>query len=78
MTKRGCLWGVAIFGILVLFRGLLGCFYTVHQTKQVIITQFVQTSGAKLITEPGLHLKLPFIQEVNEIDKRFLNGTGRR
>src|SRR6202030_3065340 len=27
-------------------------------------------------TEPGLHLKLPFIQEVNRIDKRFLEWDG--
>src|SRR5437762_8009145 len=75
MTKRGCLWGLAIFGILVLFRALLGCFYTVHQTQQVIITQFGKPVGEP-ITEPGLHLKLPFIQEVNRIDKRFLEWDG--
>jgi membrane protease subunit HflC len=27
-------------------------------------------------TEPGLHFKLPFIQEVNRIDKRFLEWDG--
>src|SRR5437762_7322000 len=75
MTKRGCLWGLAIFGILVLFRALLGCFYTVHQTQQVIITQFGKPVGEPT-TEPGLHLKLPFIQEVNRIDKRFLEWDG--
>src|SRR5438067_11354970 len=75
MTRRGCLWGLAIFGILVLFRALLGCFYTVHQTQQVIITQFGKPVGEPT-TEPGLHLKLPFIQEVNRIDKRFLEWDG--
>src|SRR5438045_8306871 len=75
MTRRGCLGGLAIFGILVLFRALLGCFYTVHQTQQVIITQFGKPVGDP-ITEPGLHLKLPFIQEVNRIDKRFLEWDG--
>src|SRR5256886_5409111 len=75
MTRRGCLWGLAIFGILVLFRAVLGCFYTVHQTQQVIITQFGKPVGEPT-TEPGLHLKLPFIQEVNRIDKRFLEWDG--
>src|SRR5438045_4471458 len=75
MTRRGCLGGLAIFGILVLFRALLGCFYTVHQTQQVIITQFGKPVGEPT-TEPGLHLKLPFIQEVNRIDKRFLEWDG--
>src|SRR5256886_7013610 len=75
MTRRGCLWGLAIFGILVLFRAVLGCFYTVHQTQQVIITQFGKPVGDPT-TEPGLHLKLPFIQDVNRIDKRFLEWDG--
>ena len=75
MNKRGCLWMVAVAGILVLFRAVLGCFYTVNQTEQVIITQFGQPQGEP-ITEPGLHLKLPFIQEVNRIDKRFLEWDG--
>jgi modulator of FtsH protease HflC len=75
MTKRGCLIGLSILVVLVFFRAVLGCFYTVHQTKQVIITQFGKPIGEP-ITEPGLHLKLPFIQEVNEIDKRFLEWDG--
>ena len=75
MTKRGCLIGLSILVVLVLFRAVLGCFYTVHQTKQVIITQFGKPVDEP-ITEPGLHLKLPFIQEVNEIDKRFLEWDG--
>src|SRR5205814_5851078 len=28
------------------------------------------------ITEPGLHFKLPIIQEINRIDKRFLEWDG--
>src|SRR3954453_19695512 len=75
MNKRGCLWLVTIFAVIFLFRVLLGCFYTVHQTQQVIITQFGKPVGEPT-TEPGLHLKLPFIQEVNRIDKRFLEWDG--
>lgn len=49
--------------------------YTVNQTEQVIITQFGRAVGEP-ITEPGLHLKLPFVQQVNRIDKRYLAWDG--
>jgi modulator of FtsH protease HflC len=75
MNKRGCLWFFGVFLAIVVLRGLLGCFYAVHQTEQVIITQFGKPIGEPT-TDPGLHLKLPFIQEVNRIDKRFLEWDG--
>lgn len=75
MNKRGCLWLLVIAGALLVFRGLLGCFYVVHQIEQVIVTQFGKPVGEP-IGEPGLHFKLPFIQEVNRIDKRFLEWEG--
>src|SRR5712671_2692148 len=75
MSKRGCLWIIAVVGVLILFRAVLGCFYTVKQTEQVIVTQFGKPVGEP-ITNPGLHFKLPFIQEVNRIDKRFLEWDG--
>lgn len=75
MSKRGCLWAVAIAGVFLLMRLFLGCFYTVHQTEQVIITQFGKPVGDPS-TEPGLHFKLPLIQDVNRIDKRFLEWDG--
>src|ERR1700720_4827112 len=75
MNKRGCLWLVSIVLALALLRALQGCFFAVHQTEQVIITQFGKPVGEP-ITDPGLHLKLPIIQEVNRIDKRFLEWDG--
>src|SRR4051794_37011162 len=75
MNKRGCLWALIIFGVFLAFRLVLGCFYTVHQTEQVIITQFGKPVGEPE-TEPGLQFKLPLIQEVNRIDKRFLEWDG--
>ena len=45
MNKRGCLWMLVIAVALLLFRGLLGCFYAVHQTEQVIVTQFGKPVG---------------------------------
>jgi len=49
--------------------------YTVAETQQVVITQFGEPIG-KPIDEPGLHVKLPFVQEVNVFDKRWLEWDG--
>jgi membrane protease subunit HflC len=49
--------------------------YTVNEAEQVIVTQFGQPLGEP-ITQPGLHFKVPFIQEVNRIEKRFLEWDG--
>jgi modulator of FtsH protease HflC len=75
MSKRGCLTLLSMALALVILWALLGCFYAVYQTEQVIITQFGKPVGDP-ITEPGLHFKLPMIQDVNRIDKRFLEWDG--
>src|ERR1700676_3056804 len=75
MNKRGCLTLLAIVLVLVVLRIFLGCFFAVYQTEQVILTQFGKPVGDP-ITDPGLHFKLPIIQEVNRIDKRFLEWDG--
>lgn len=75
MNKRGCLVAVAIFGAFLALRLILSCFYAVDQTEQVIVTQFGKPIGEPT-TEPGLHFKVPLIQEVNRIDKRFLEWDG--
>lgn len=49
--------------------------YILDETKQAIITEFGKpVSGT--ISNPGLHFKVPFIQEVNYFDKRFLEWDG--
>src|SRR3989449_8573569 len=75
MNARGCLTVFSIALAFVVLRVLLGCFFAVYQTEQVIITQFGKPIGEP-ITEPGLHFKLPIIQEINRIDKRFLEWDG--
>ncbi len=50
-------------------------FYTVAETEQVVITQFGRPIG-RPITQAGLHFKLPFVQEVNVFDKRWLEWDG--
>ena len=41
----------------------------------MIITRFGEPVGVA-ITDPGLHIKIPFIQRVNYFDKRFLEWDG--
>jgi len=49
--------------------------FTVDQTEQVIITQFGKPVGEP-ITDPGLHFKIPFTQQINSFDKRYLAWDG--
>jgi membrane protease subunit HflC len=51
--------------------------YVVEEIEQVVITQFGKPVGAPVI-EPGLKLKVPFVQDVNRFDKRFLEWDGER
>jgi membrane protease subunit HflC len=45
--------------------------FTVHQTQQVLITQFGEPK--RVVREPGLNVKVPFIQTVIGFDRRLLD-----
>jgi modulator of FtsH protease HflC len=47
-----------------------GTFFTVDQTSQALVVRLGQP--VRIITEPGLNLKVPFIDSVIYIDKRIL------
>lgn len=49
--------------------------YTVSEVEQMIITQFGKPVGEP-VTTAGLKVKLPFVQDVNPIDKRVLEWDG--
>ena len=49
--------------------------YITNEAQQVIITQFGRPVG-EVVTEAGLHAKLPFIQQANYFEKRFLEWDG--
>ncbi|HEU4618441.1 MAG TPA: protease modulator HflC [Gammaproteobacteria bacterium] len=49
--------------------------FIVDQAEQAIIVQFGEPKGG-VITEPGLHWRLPFVQEVRRFDKRLLAWDG--
>ena len=54
---------------------LMSSAYTVSEVEQAIITQFGRPVGDP-VTSAGLKFKVPFIQEVNLIDKRVLEWDG--
>ena len=66
---------LALIPIILLFWAAYVCSYVVEETDQVIITQFGKPIGDPQ-TEAGLHWKVPFIQEINRIEKRFLPWDG--
>ena len=53
----------------------LSSIYTVSETEQVIRTEFGRPVGG-VINQPGLHVKLPLIQDVHRFDKRWLEYDG--
>ena len=60
--------------VLILFMGFLnftGAFFVVQEWKQVIVLQFGEPR--KVITEPGLKFKIPFIQDAIFFERRMLN-----
>ncbi len=60
----------AVVAAAVAITGLSSVF-TVDMTQQAMVLQFGDPK--QVISEPGLHVKLPFVQNVVYIDKRVLN-----
>jgi modulator of FtsH protease HflC len=50
---------------------VLSALFTVHQTQQALVLQFGDPK--RVVTEPGLHFKLPFVQNAVYIDRRVLD-----
>lgn len=57
--------------LIVLFVFVFNSFFIVNQWNQAIVFQFGE--AVRTIKDPGLKVKLPFIQEVRNFDKRILN-----
>jgi len=66
---------VTIVVTLVLIIAALNATFIVDESNQAIITQFGRPVGDP-INEPGVHLKIPFIQDIQYFDKRFLEWDG--
>jgi membrane protease subunit HflC len=65
---------VIIFALIIGF-GLYASAYVVNENQQVIVTRMGKPVR-KPITDPGINFKVPFVEEANYFDKRFLEWDG--
>src|SRR5690625_329944 len=69
-TKR-----ILLLAILLFVAGLASqMLYVINEYDQAVVLQF--GSPKRTVREPGLHVKLPFIQNVLRFDKRVLTADG--
>ncbi|MBU1745196.1 MAG: protease modulator HflC [Proteobacteria bacterium] len=54
---------------------LFSAFYTLEEGQQAVIVQFGRPVG-ETVTEAGMHMKVPFIQDVRRFEKRLLVWDG--
>ncbi|MBI2707457.1 MAG: protease modulator HflC [Proteobacteria bacterium] len=57
--------------LLVLFGILMGSLFIVQQTQQTLVLEFGKL--IRVIKEPGLYFKIPFLQNVRSYDNRILD-----
>jgi membrane protease subunit HflC len=64
---------VAVIGALIVFAAIaaIGALFTVYQTQQALVVRFGEP--IRIITEPGLHVKIPLVDTVIYINKRILD-----
>ncbi|MBI2585794.1 MAG: protease modulator HflC, partial [Rhodospirillales bacterium] len=64
---------LAVLGVVVIAAGitLSSALFTVHQTKQALVLQF--GNPIRVEREPGLKIKMPFIQNVEYYERRILD-----
>lgn len=63
--------GLVLLGIVLVYDG----FFIVEEGKQVVITQFGAPVGDP-VTDAGIHIKMPFIQQIEEFEKKILIWDG--
>ena len=69
MNRSALTIGLILFGIVAVVAYLT--LFTVDQTQQALVLEFGKPK--REITDPGLHYKVPFIQNVEYFDKRILD-----
>ncbi len=62
-------WRRAALGILAAVLVIRSCFFAVDVTETAVVTQF--GNPVKVVLEPGLKLKAPFIHQVRKFDARL-------
>lgn len=73
--KRITLWILGLIALVIII-SLNSAGYIIDEREQVVITQFGRP--IKLIKKHGLHLKIPFIQEVNYFPIQILEWDGKQ
>jgi membrane protease subunit HflC len=68
--KRGLLWAVGA-GLVVAGIVVTNVFFIVNQTEEALVLQFGQPR--RVVRQPGLDIKWPFIENVIYYDKRLLD-----
>jgi membrane protease subunit HflC len=66
--------GLGLLAVAILIV-VAGTCYTLEEGQQAVIVQFGRPVGTP-VTEAGLHLKLPFVQDVRRFEKRLLIWDG--
>jgi membrane protease subunit HflC len=60
-----------VVGLIVAAALLSFSVYTLSETQQVVVTQLGKP--IRVVKDPGIHLKIPFLQQVNYFDDRLLD-----
>jgi modulator of FtsH protease HflC len=68
MSSLKTVIALIVLGVVVVIA--FSSMYTVNQTKQALVLQFGRPVG--VITEPGLHYKIPLVQDVYYMEKRII------
>jgi modulator of FtsH protease HflC len=63
--------GAVAVVVIILLIILWGSIFTVYQTRQALVVRLGEP--VRIVTEPGLNFKIPFIDSVIPIDKRILD-----
>ncbi|UCE65264.1 MAG: protease modulator HflC [Candidatus Zixiibacteriota bacterium] len=71
ISTKWIITGIVALAALII---LAAAFYTVDQREQVVITQFGEP--VRVVKDPGLHIKTPFIQAATFFEKRILEWDG--
>jgi modulator of FtsH protease HflC len=69
MPRASEVWWIMGIGVLLIIASRT--FYAVSETEQVVVTQLGRP--VRLVQTPGLHLKMPFLQQLTFFEDRLLD-----
>jgi membrane protease subunit HflC len=69
MPRALTIWGTVTMCLLVVVVSRM--FYSVSEMEQAVVTQLGRP--VRLVKEPGLHIKVPFLQQLTFFDNRLLD-----